>query len=162
MVRTSTLKPAVPVAVIYRPAGLAGSSSLAKCQFHARGAGRGLPGHAGQSVVLAGAALPVLITGLDCEQVRQEMTRLSERINQLSGRLDKAATKDKTIGVVGTILFSPALMAMIMGLAGCASPARIDQLTADLLRVDQPMFGFNMTVSATAGYLIVEQATGNR
>ena len=51
---------------------------------------------------------------------------------------------------------------MIMGLAGCASPARIDQMTADLLRVDQPKFGFNMTVSATAGYLIVEQATGNR
>ena len=76
--------------------------------------------------------------------------------------MDKAATKDKTIGVVGTILFSPALMAMIMALAGCASPARIDQLTADLLRVDQPMFGFDMTVSATAGYLIVEQATGNR
>ena len=96
MVRTSTLKPAVPVAVIYRPAGLAGSSSLAKCQFQPRGAGRGLPGHAGQSVVLAGAALPVLITGLDCEQVRQEMTRLSGRVNQLSGRLDKAATKDKT------------------------------------------------------------------
>ena len=90
------------------------------------------------------------------------MTRLSERINQLSGRLDKAATKDKTIGVVGTILFSPALMAMIMALAGCASPARIDQLTADLLRVDQPMFGFDMTVSATVRYLIVEQATGNR
>ena len=90
------------------------------------------------------------------------MTRLSERINQLSGRLDKAATKDKTIGVVGTILFSPALMAMIMALAGCASPARIDQLTADLLRVDQPMFGFDMTVSATVRYLIVEHATGNR
>jgi hypothetical protein len=55
---------------------------------------------------------PNQFSNLDCEQVRQEMTRLSGRVNQLSGRLDEAATNDKTIGVVGAILFWPALFAL--------------------------------------------------
>ena len=55
---------------------------------------------------------PNQFSNLDCEQVRQEMTRLSGRVNQLSGRLDEAASNDKAIGVVGAILFWPALFAL--------------------------------------------------
>lgn len=34
------------------------------------------------------------------------------------------------------------------------------QLTADLVRLDQPMFGFDMTVTATVRYSVVERSTG--
>ena len=38
--------------------------------------------------------------------------RLQTRVNQLGGRLDEAASNDKAIGVVGAILFWPALFAL--------------------------------------------------
>ncbi|MBP6717236.1 MAG: hypothetical protein KA173_00030 [Rhodoferax sp.] len=55
---------------------------------------------------------PAQFSTYDCDQVRQEMVRISSRVNQLSGRLDEAANNDKTIGVVGAILFWPALFAL--------------------------------------------------
>ncbi len=48
----------------------------------------------------------------DCEQLQQEMMRVTGRVNQLSGRLDEAASNDKAIGVVGALLFWPALFAL--------------------------------------------------
>ena len=55
---------------------------------------------------------PTQFSTYDCDQVRQEMVRLSSRVNQLSGRLDEAASNDRTIGVVGVLLFWPALFAL--------------------------------------------------
>ena len=55
---------------------------------------------------------PSQYSNLDCDQVRQEMLRVTSRVNQLTGRLDEAASNDKTIGVVGAILFWPALFAL--------------------------------------------------
>jgi hypothetical protein len=55
---------------------------------------------------------PAQFSNYDCDQVRQEMIRVSSRVNQLSGRLDEAATNDKAIGVVGALLFWPALFAL--------------------------------------------------
>jgi len=55
---------------------------------------------------------PTQFSSYDCEQVRQEMMRVSSRVNQLSGRLDEAASNDKAIGVVGALLFWPALFAL--------------------------------------------------
>lgn len=55
---------------------------------------------------------PTQFSTYDCDQIRQELMRLSSRVNQLSGRLDEAASNDKTIGVVGAILFWPALFAL--------------------------------------------------
>lgn len=55
---------------------------------------------------------PAQFSNYDCEQVRTEMVRLSGRVNQLSGRLDEAASNDKAIAGVGAILFWPALFAL--------------------------------------------------
>lgn len=55
---------------------------------------------------------PLQYSGLDCDQVKSEMIRVSSRVNQLSGRLDEAAANDKSIAGVGMILFWPALFAL--------------------------------------------------
>lgn len=55
---------------------------------------------------------PAQFSNYDCEQVKAEMLRLSGRVNQLSGRLDEAASNDKAIAGVGAILFWPALFAL--------------------------------------------------
>jgi hypothetical protein len=54
---------------------------------------------------------PTQFSNLDCEQIRMEITRLNGRANQLSGRLDEAASNDKAI-VAGSLLFWPALFAL--------------------------------------------------
>jgi hypothetical protein len=48
----------------------------------------------------------------DCEQLTQESTRILVRVKQLGVHLDKAASNDKAIGVVGAVLFWPALFAL--------------------------------------------------
>lgn len=48
----------------------------------------------------------------DCEQLTLEATRILVRVKQLGVRLDQAANNDKAIGVVGAILFWPALFAL--------------------------------------------------
>jgi hypothetical protein len=55
---------------------------------------------------------PVQYSSFDCDQIRQEMLRTQTRANQLSGRLDEAASNDKAIVGVGMILFWPALFAL--------------------------------------------------
>lgn len=47
----------------------------------------------------------------DSDQLRMEMGRLNGRVNQLTGRLDEAASNDKAI-VAGSLLFWPALFAL--------------------------------------------------
>jgi hypothetical protein len=48
----------------------------------------------------------------DCGQLAQESTRILVRVKQLGVQLDQAASNDKTIGVVGAVLFWPALFAL--------------------------------------------------
>lgn len=55
---------------------------------------------------------PMQYTKYDCEQLRSESMRIGVRVNQLTGRLDEAASNDKAIAGVGIILFWPALFAL--------------------------------------------------
>ena len=55
---------------------------------------------------------PMQYSNYDCEQLRSESMRISSRVNQLTGRLDEAASNDKAIAGVGMILFWPALYAL--------------------------------------------------
>lgn len=55
---------------------------------------------------------PMQYANYDCDQLRAESMRISGRVNQLTGRLDEAASNDKAIAGVGMILFWPALFAL--------------------------------------------------
>jgi hypothetical protein len=55
---------------------------------------------------------PLQFQGYDCQQIAAEMQRIHVRVNQLAGRLDKAAENDKALVGVGMILFWPALFAL--------------------------------------------------
>jgi len=66
---------------------------------------------AGQDVASTDGS-PMQYSNYDCEQLRSESMRISSRVNQLTGRLDEAASNDKAIAGVGMILFWPALFAL--------------------------------------------------
>jgi outer membrane murein-binding lipoprotein Lpp len=66
---------------------------------------------AGKDVV-ATYVSPTQFANFDCDQIRLEMGRLNGRVNQLTGRLDEAASNDKAILVAGGLLFWPALFAL--------------------------------------------------
>lgn len=55
---------------------------------------------------------PLQFQGYDCQQISGEMQRVDVRVNQLAGRLDKAAENDKALVGVGMLLFWPALFAL--------------------------------------------------
>lgn len=55
---------------------------------------------------------PMQYQSYDCAQIAAENQRIAGRVNQLGGRLDEAASNDKAIGVVGALLFWPALFAL--------------------------------------------------
>ena len=55
---------------------------------------------------------PMQYQTYDCGQVSAESTRLQQRVNQLGGRLDEAASNDKAIATAGGLLFWPALFAL--------------------------------------------------
>lgn len=62
--------------------------------------------------IAANYVSPMQYQSYDCEQLASETGRIQVRVNQLGGRLDEAASNDKAIGVVGAILFWPALFAL--------------------------------------------------
>jgi hypothetical protein len=75
------------------------------------------------SVALAGCATsskdiasayvsPIAYQNYDCQQLAAESARIHNRASQIGGRLDEAASNDKAIGVVGAVLFWPALFAL--------------------------------------------------
>ena len=66
---------------------------------------------AGKDVV-ATYVSPVQYSNYDCEQLRSELIRINSRVNQMTGRLDTAASNDAAIMGVGMILFWPALFAL--------------------------------------------------
>ncbi|PWF55129.1 hypothetical protein [Massilia glaciei] len=53
---------------------------------------------------------PKLFETYNCAQLSSELQRISTRVVQLGGRLDKAASNDKALTGVGVILFWPALL----------------------------------------------------
>ncbi len=55
---------------------------------------------------------PIQFSNYDCDQLRQELSRINGRVGQLTGRLDEAASNDKALVGVGMILFWPALFAV--------------------------------------------------
>jgi hypothetical protein len=55
---------------------------------------------------------PTQFSSYDCQQLAAEAQRLQVRFTELGGRLDQAASNDKTITGVGLILFWPALFAL--------------------------------------------------
>ena len=55
---------------------------------------------------------PVQYNGYDCEQLIRENQRITQRVSQLAGRLDEAASNDKALVGVGMLLFWPALFAL--------------------------------------------------
>lgn len=55
---------------------------------------------------------PMQFQAYDCDQLASEAQRIQSRVNQLSGRLDEAASNDKALMGVGLILFWPALFAL--------------------------------------------------
>jgi hypothetical protein len=57
-------------------------------------------------------ASPMAYQSYDCQQLGAETARIQGRVTQLGGRLDEASRNDKTIGVVGAIIFWPALFAL--------------------------------------------------
>jgi hypothetical protein len=66
----------------------------------------------GSKDIAANYVSPMQFQSYDCDQLAGETQRIQVRFNQLGGRLDEAASNDKSIGVVGAILFWPALFAM--------------------------------------------------
>lgn len=55
---------------------------------------------------------PLTYQNYDCAQISAETARIQARVVQLGGRLDQAASNDKAIGVVGALVFWPALFAL--------------------------------------------------
>lgn len=55
---------------------------------------------------------PTQYQAYDCVQLGAEAQRLQVRYTELGGRLDQAASNDKTLTGVGLILFWPALFAL--------------------------------------------------
>ena len=52
---------------------------------------------------------PIQYSNFDCDQIRQELLRISGRVNQMTGRLDEAASNDKALVAAGLLIFWPSL-----------------------------------------------------
>ena len=117
-------------------------------------------------VVLAGCAAPARI-----EQMQAEPSAASRGALASSPMRDNIAIKDVTGGKdtnplwvsnVGSAEFDRALEGSLRasGLLSANRQAGKYVLTAHLLKLDQPMFGASMTVTASVQYLLAERATG--
>jgi len=52
---------------------------------------------------------PVQFSNLNCDQVREELVRISRRVREVSGQQDRKANNDALATGVGIVLFWPAL-----------------------------------------------------
>jgi len=62
--------------------------------------------------ITAAYVSPMQYQSYDCQQLTAESQRIQSRYLELGGRLDQAASNDKTLVGVGMILFWPALFAL--------------------------------------------------
>lgn len=122
---------------------------------------------------LSALAIAVLMAGCASPARIEQMTATvspAQRIVQTPLR-DNVAVRDVTGGKetnpmwvsnVGNSEFEQALEASLRdaGLLSGGKQAGKYTLVAHLEKVDQPMAGFNMTVTVTASYSLVERATG--
>lgn len=124
-------------------------------------------GCAGLAVaILAGCASPARI-----EQMQVD-TSLAQRTAAASSPLaGKVAVKDVTggsstnplwVSKISSSDFERALESSLKaaGLLAAVRPAGPFQLTADLIAVDQPFAGLDMTVTVTVTYRLVDRASG--
>lgn len=56
---------------------------------------------------------PLQYQDYSCKQIRQEMMRVSHKVNEISGVQDSQATKDSVATGVGIIIFWPALFFLV-------------------------------------------------
>lgn len=117
-------------------------------------------------VVLAGCATPARI-----EQMQVEPSAASRGALANSPMRDNIAIKDVTGGKetnplwvsnVGSAEFERALEGSLRASSLLSANRQAGKyvLTAHLLKLDQPMFGASMTVTASVQYLLAERATG--
>ncbi|WP_194164393.1 hypothetical protein [Lacisediminimonas profundi] len=59
--------------------------------------------------IVATNVSPMQYANYDCEQIRLEMIRVSNRVNEMTGKLDKNRENDNMVATAGAILFFPAL-----------------------------------------------------
>ena len=62
--------------------------------------------------IAASYVSPLQFQAYDCDQLSSESQRIQTRVNQLTGRLDTAATNDKWIMTAGLLLAWPAFFAL--------------------------------------------------
>lgn len=62
--------------------------------------------------IVATSSSPLQYQNLDCTQIQQELTRVTNRANDIGARLDTAAQNDKAIAGVALLLFWPAAFAL--------------------------------------------------
>lgn len=67
----------------------------------------------GSDNISASYISPLQYQSYNCNQIREEMTRLSRRVNEVAGVQDSHANKDAWAMGVGLVLFWPALFFMI-------------------------------------------------
>lgn len=53
---------------------------------------------------------PARYSGLNCDQVREELVRISSRVREVSGLQDRRATGDAVAAGIGIIVFWPAML----------------------------------------------------
>jgi hypothetical protein len=55
---------------------------------------------------------PIKYRSFDCDQIEEELARVSQKVTQLTGRLDQAATNDAILMGVALVVFWPAAFAL--------------------------------------------------
>jgi hypothetical protein len=58
---------------------------------------------------------PLTYSHYSCDQIRQELIRVNNRVMEVTGQQDSAANKDAVALTVGMVLFWPALFFMVGG-----------------------------------------------
>lgn len=62
--------------------------------------------------VQASYVSPLQYQQYSCDELIAEMYRIRSRVNQISGRLDEAATNDAILTGIGIVIFWPTLLAL--------------------------------------------------
>jgi outer membrane murein-binding lipoprotein Lpp len=114
--------------------------------------------------ILSGCAAPARIDQMSAtvspsQRVASTALRTNIAVRDVTGGKD---TNPMWVSNVGNSEFEQALEASLRdaGLLAAGKQAGKYTLVAHLENVDQPMAGFNMTVTATVSYSLVERATG--
>lgn len=115
-------------------------------------------------MVLTGCAAPARIdqmtaNAMPAQRVLQTPLRMNVAVRDVTGGKE---TNPMWVSNIGSSEFEQALEASLRdaGLLSSGKQAGKYTLVAHLENVDQPFGGFNMTVTATVSYSLVERATG--